>query len=58
MNTNKQLKKVSTIKKVIMIMGIITALHSTSHASEWNIIYTDLNGYNFYSNKFIKDTNF
>ena len=42
----------------IMILGIITALHSTSQASEWKIISNDLNGYNFYTNKFIKGKNF
>ena len=58
MNTNKQLTIGNTMKKVFMILGIITALHSTSQASEWKIISNDLNGYNFYTNKFIKGANF
>ena len=45
------------MKKIIMIFGIIAALHNTSQASEWNVISNDLNGYNFYTNKFIKGTN-
>ena len=58
MNTNKQQIKVSKMKKALMIMGIITALNNTSQASEWNVISNDLNGYNFYTNKFIKEKNF
>ena len=57
MNKNKKLTKWQTVQKIFMIIGIIVAANSTSQASEWNIIYTDLNGYNFYTNKFIKDTN-
>ena len=45
------------MNKALMIMGIIAALHSTSQASEWNVISNDLNGYNFYTNKFIKGAN-
>ena len=58
MNTNKQLTIGNTMKKVLMIMGIIAALNNTSQASEWNVISNDLNGYNFYTNKFIKGANF
>ncbi len=58
MNTNKQLTIGNTMKKIIMIFGIIAALHNTSQASEWNVISNDLNGYNFYTNKFIKGANF
>ena len=46
------------MKKALMIMGIIAALNNTSQASEWNVISNDLNGYNFYTNKFIKGANF
>ena len=58
MNTNKQLTKGNTMKKIFMIFGIIAALHNTSQASEWNVISNDLNGYNFYTNKFIQGANF
>ena len=58
MNTNKQLTKGSKMNKALVIMGIIVALHNTSQASEWNVISNDLNGYNFYTNKFIKEANF
>ena len=58
MNTNKQLTIGNTMKKIIMIFGIIAALHNTSQASEWNVISNDLNGYNFYTNKFIRGANF
>ena len=43
MNKNKQLTKWQTAQKIFMIIGIIVAANSTSQASEWNIIYTDLN---------------
>ena len=46
------------MKKVFIIIGIIIAFNSTSQASEWNIISNNLNGYNFYTNKFIKEANF
>ena len=58
MNTNKQLTKGNTMKKIFMIFGIIAALHNTSQASEWTVISNDLNGYNFYTNKFIRGANF
>jgi len=58
MNTNKQQIEGSNMKKALMIVGIILALHSTSQASEWNLVSNDLNGYNFYTNKFIKGANF
>ena len=58
MGTNKKQTIGNKMKKALMIMGIITALNNTSQASEWNVISNDLNGYNFYTNKFIKDTNF
>ena len=46
------------MNKALMIMGIIVVVNSPSQANEWNIIYTDLNSYNFYTNKFIKGANF
>ena len=58
MNINKQQIKGSKMNKAFMILGIIAALHSTSHASEWKVISNDLNGYNFYTNKLIKGANF
>ena len=58
MNTNKQQIKGSKMNKALMIMGIIVVVNSPSQANEWNIIYTDLNSYNFYTNKFIKGANF
>ncbi len=58
MNKDKQLTKGNTMKKAFMILGIIATLHNTSQASEWNVISSDLNGYNFYTNKFIKGANF
>ena len=46
------------MKKVFLIIGIISVLTSASQASEWNIIASDLTGYNFYTNKIIKGGNF
>tara|TARA_B100001057_G_scaffold303144_1_gene303358 strand:+ start:446 stop:586 length:141 start_codon:yes stop_codon:yes gene_type:complete len=46
------------MKKVFLIIGIISILTSTSQASEWNIISSELTGYNFYTNKIIKGENF
>ena len=58
MGTNKKQTIGNKMKKALMIMGIIAALNNTSQASEWNVISNDLNGYNFYTNKFIKGANF
>ena len=46
------------MKKVFLIIGIISVLTSLSQASEWNIISSELTGYNFYTNKIIKGVNF
>ena len=46
------------MKKIFLIIGIISILTSTSQASEWNIISSELTGYNFYKNKFIRGANF
>ena len=45
------------MNKILMIIGIIAALHGTSQASEWKVISNDLNGYNFYTNNLLR-TNF
>ncbi len=58
MNRSKKLTKWQTMRNIFMIIGIIVAVNSPSQANEWNIIYTDLNSYNFYTNKFIKGANF
>ncbi len=46
------------MKKVFLIIGIISVLTSATQASEWNIIASELTGYNFYTNKIIKGGNF
>jgi hypothetical protein len=46
------------MKKIFLIIGIVSVLTSASQASEWKIISSDLTGYNFYTNKIIKDRNF
>ena len=46
------------MKKLFLIIGIVSILTSASQASEWNIITNDLTGYNFYTNKMIKGGNF
>jgi hypothetical protein len=46
------------MKKLFLIIGIVSILTSASQASEWNIITSDLTGYNFYTNKLIKGGNF
>ena len=37
------------MKKILLIIGIVSVLTSSSHSGEWNIIATDLTGYNFYT---------
>ena len=46
------------MKKIFLIIGIVSVLTSISQASEWNIISSELIGYNFYTNKIIKGGNF
>ena len=46
------------MKKLFLIIGIVSILTSASQASEWKIITNDLAGYNFYTNKLIKGRNF
>ena len=46
------------MKKLFLIIGIVSILTSASQASELNIITSDLTGYNFYTNKLIKGGNF
>ena len=55
MNTNKQLTKGNIIKKIFIFIVITITVNSPSQASEWKIISNNLNGYNFYTNKFIND---
>ena len=38
------------MKKILLIIGIVSVLTSSSHSGEWNIIANDLTGYNFYTN--------
>jgi len=37
------------MKKIFLIIGIVSVLASNSQASEWNIVTSDLIGYNFYT---------
>ena len=46
------------MKKIFLIIGIVSVLTNTSQASEWKIISSELTGYNFYTNKIIKGGNF
>jgi ABC-type uncharacterized transport system YnjBCD substrate-binding protein len=46
------------MKKIFLIIGIVSVLTSASQASEWKIISNELTGYNFYTNKIIKGGNF
>ena len=46
------------MKKIFLIIGIVSILTSASQASEWKIISSELTGYNFYTNKLIKGGKF
>ena len=46
------------MKKIFLIIGIVSILSNVSQASEWKIISDELTGYNFYTNKMIKGRNF
>ena len=46
------------MKKIFLLIGIVSFLNSASNASEWNIIAENLSNYNFYTNKIIKGGNF
>ena len=46
------------MKKLFLIIGIVSILTSASQATEWSITTNDLTGYNFYTNTLIKGGNF
>jgi len=46
------------MKKIFLIIGMVSVLTSASQASEWKIISSELTGYNFYTNKLIKGGKF
>ena len=46
------------MKKIILIIGMLSVLASTSQASEWNIVANELIGYNFYIDKAFLGENF
>ena len=46
------------MKKLFLIIGLLSILASTSQASEWNIVASELIGYNFYIDKAFLGENF
>jgi len=46
------------MKKIFLIIGMLSVLASISQASEWNIITNELTGYNFYIDKAFLGENF
>mgnify|MGYP003990724643 FL=1 len=46
------------MKKLFLIIGMLSVLASTSQASEWNIVAHELIGYNFYIDKAFLGENF
>jgi len=46
------------MKKIFLIIGLLSILASTSQASEWNIVASELIGYNFYVDKAFLGENF
>ena len=46
------------MKKLFLIIGILSIIASTSQASEWNIVASELIGYNFYIDKAFLGENF
>ena len=46
------------MKKLFLIIGLLSVLASTSQASEWNVVANELIGYNFYINKAFLGENF
>ena len=46
------------MKKIFLIIGMLTVLVCTSQASEWNIVASELIGYNFYVDKAFLGENF
>ena len=46
------------MRKISLIIGILSVLASTSQASEWNVVANELIGYNFYIDKAFLGENF
>ena len=46
------------MKKIFLIIGLLSILASTSQASEWNVVASELIGYNFYVDKAFLGENF
>ena len=46
------------MRKISLIIGILSVLASTSQASEWNVVANELIGYNFYVDKAFLGENF
>ena len=46
------------MKKIFLIIGMLSVLVSTSQASEWNVVANELIGYNFYVDKAFLGKNF
>ena len=46
------------MKKIFLIIGLLSVLASTSQASEWNVVASELIGYNFYIDKAFLGENF
>ena len=46
------------MKKIFLIIGLLSVLSSTSQASEWNMVTNELIGYNFYIDKAFLGENF
>ena len=46
------------MKKLFLIIGMLSVLASTLQASEWNIVANELIGYNFYIDKAFLGENF
>jgi hypothetical protein len=46
------------MKKLFLIIGMLSVLASISQASEWNIVASELIGYNFYIDKAFLGENF
>ena len=46
------------MKKIFLIIGMVSVLTSASQASEWNVVANELIGYNFYIDKAFLGENF
>ena len=46
------------MKKLFLIIGMLSVLASTSQASGWNVVANELIGYNFYIDKAFLGENF